>query len=50
MHEMKPPAFAVWLFEQLGARPGDQLCDLYPGSGAITRAWHQYVAGEPPRP
>jgi len=41
---MKPPAFAVWLFSQLGARPGDELADLYPGSGAITRAWQHYTS------
>lgn len=36
---MKPPEFAVWLFRQLGATAGDELHDLYPGSGAIGRAW-----------
>lgn len=35
----KPPDFAVWLFGLLGARPGDSLEDLFPGSGAIARAW-----------
>jgi hypothetical protein len=35
----KPAAFAGWLFELLGARPGDQLDDLFPGSGGIGRAW-----------
>ena len=28
---------------QLGARPGDQLVDLYPGSGAIGEAWRCYA-------
>jgi len=41
---MKPPALAVWLFEQLGVRPGDELADLYPGSGAIGRAWQHYTS------
>ena len=40
---MKPPRFAVWMFHQLGARAGDQLVDLYPGSGAITEAWRRYT-------
>ena len=35
---MKPPRFAVWMFGRLGARAGDELVDLYPGSGAITEA------------
>jgi hypothetical protein len=38
---MKPPRFAVWMFGQLGARAGDQLVDLYPGSGEITEAWRR---------
>ena len=41
---MKPPQFAVWMFCQLGARPGDELVDLYPGSGAIAEAWRRYTA------
>jgi hypothetical protein len=35
----KPSAFAFWLFELLGARPGDTFVDLYPGSGGMSRAW-----------
>ena len=41
---MKPPQFAVWMFCQLGARLGDELVDLYPGSGAIAEAWRRYTA------
>jgi hypothetical protein len=41
---MKPPEFAVWMFSQLGAEPGDQLDDLFPGSGAISRAWDLYTS------
>jgi hypothetical protein len=40
---MKPPQFAVWMFQQLGARPRDQLVDLYLGSGAIAEAWRRYA-------
>lgn len=45
---MKPPQFAEWMFRQLGAAPGDSLDDLYPGSGAVLRAWWRHVgpAGE----
>lgn len=35
----KPVAFAAWLFDLLGMQPGDQLVDLFPGSGVISRAW-----------
>lgn len=38
----KPAAFAWWLFELLGLGPGDELADLYPGSGGIGRAWALY--------
>jgi hypothetical protein len=34
----------VWAFQQLGARPGDELVDLYPGSGAVSQAWRRYTA------
>jgi hypothetical protein len=44
---MKPPEFAVWMFAQLGAEPGDQLDDLFPGSGAIARAWALYTSRGP---
>lgn len=41
---MKPAAFAEWMFRLLGARQGDVLDDLYPGSGAIGRAWRIYTS------
>ena len=39
----KPAAFCRWVFELLGAAPGDTLDDLYPGSGTVTRAWAAYA-------
>lgn len=36
---VKPDAVCRWIFSLLGMRPGDVLHDLYPGSGAVTRAW-----------
>lgn len=39
---MKPAAFCEWMFRMLGAEPGDALGDLFPGSGAIGRAWAAY--------
>ena len=35
----KPERVCHWAFELLGARPEDSLHDLFPGSGAVTRAW-----------
>lgn len=40
----KPAAFCRWLFELLGALPGDELVDVFPGSGGVARAWDAYVA------
>lgn len=41
---MKPAAFCEWMFRQLGLRQGDELVDLYPGSGAVGRAWDLYAS------
>lgn len=41
---MKPQAFCWWVFDMLGARPGDELADLFPGSGAVGEAWRAYQA------
>jgi hypothetical protein len=35
----KPAVFCRWVFELLGAAAGDSLNDLFPGSGAVGRAW-----------
>lgn len=35
----KPEAVCHWAFELMGARPEDELDDLFPGTGAVTRAW-----------
>jgi hypothetical protein len=42
----KPPAFCRWLFRWLGARPGDDFADLFPGSRAVSDAWTQFVTQE----
>ncbi len=36
---VKPNAFYFWLFDVLNMQAGDELIDLYPGSGAVTDAW-----------
>lgn len=38
----KPEGFCFWVFRCLGALPGDTLDDLFPGSGAVGRAWDKY--------
>jgi precorrin-6B methylase 2 len=30
------------MFDVLGMERGDQLIDVFPGSGAVTRAWLSY--------
>lgn len=42
-HGAKPLAFSVWVFALLGARATDVLDDLFPGSGAVSRAWQRYA-------
>ncbi len=39
---IKPSAFSAWVFRCLGARPGDEMADLFPGSGAVGHAWEIY--------
>lgn len=41
----KPEAFAHWVFAAAGLTQEDAFVDLYPGSGAITRAWATYRPG-----
>lgn len=43
---MKPAAFSGWVFRCLGAMPGDELVDLFPGSGAVAAAWDVYASRE----
>ena len=35
----KPGAFCFWLFRLLGLQAGDELFDLFPGSGRVGYAW-----------
>ena len=42
----KPLAFCRWLFECLGMVPGDELDDLFPGTGIVTRSW-AYLSSRP---
>jgi hypothetical protein len=46
----KPAAFCRWVFGLLGAAPGDTLDDLFPGSGAVSRAWAAFTQPSDPSP
>ena len=38
----KPEPVCFWIFQMLGMENGDELADLFPGSGAVSRAWDRY--------
>lgn len=38
----KPEKVCHWAFEMMGARPDDCMADLFPGTGAVMKAWHTW--------
>lgn len=38
----KPEKVCQWAFELVGANPDDDLVDLFPGTGAVMRAWETW--------
>lgn len=38
----KPEKVCHWAFEMVGARPEDDMVDLYPGTGAVSAAWRTW--------
>jgi hypothetical protein len=38
----KPVHFCKWVFKVLGMEPEDEFSDLFPGSGAVGRAWEEW--------
>ena len=38
----KPEGFCFWLFDLLNVKPEDEFADLFPGSGAVGRAWEKW--------
>lgn len=38
----KPETVCHWAFEMLGARPDDDLDDIFPGTGAVAAAWRTW--------
>ena len=43
----KPLAFGQWMFDALGAEVNDEIDDIFPGSGAIGRAWTHWKNNRP---
>ena len=43
----KPERFVWWMLALLGVRPDDEFIDLFPGSGAVGRAWQQWQSQQP---
>lgn len=41
-HGTKPVDFCYWVFDLLGAERGDDLVDMFPGSGAVMSAWKDW--------
>jgi len=39
----KPESFCHWICDVLGAQPGDEMHDLYPGTGVMGRVWESRV-------
>lgn len=44
----KPRAFCMWVFDLLNVQPGDQVDDMFPGSGAVQAAINERLRAEPP--
>jgi hypothetical protein len=40
----KPPRFAEWVFSILNAKPGDELHDLFPGTGVVGDTWKDWIS------
>jgi hypothetical protein len=41
----KPIKFSTWLFEALGMLLGDDLDDIFPGTGGVAAAWAELSSG-----
>jgi hypothetical protein len=42
LHGRKPRGFCYWLFNAAALRPDDDFADLFPGSGAVGKAWESW--------
>lgn len=39
----KPDGFCFWVFDVLNLHAGDELVDVFPGSGAVGEAWRRHA-------
>jgi hypothetical protein len=46
----KPREFCRWVFSLLGAERGDTLDDIFPGTGAVSAAWAEWIGARTPLP
>lgn len=44
----KPEAFAYWLIDVFNLQPGDELVDVFPGTGIVTRCWEEFQERQNP--
>jgi hypothetical protein len=42
----KPKDFCFWIFDCWNVKPGDSLCDMFPGTGIVSWCWSAYQAGQ----
>jgi len=42
----KPAAVTHWIFDWLNMEPGDEFTDMFPGSGAVTAAYQDWLDGK----
>jgi hypothetical protein len=46
----KPREFCRWVFSLLNAKKGDEMDDLFPGTGAVGAAWAEWIGAQSPLP
>lgn len=46
----KPRDFSRWIFEVLNLQHGDDLVDLFPGTGAVRSAWQEWIGEQEDAP
>jgi hypothetical protein len=39
----KPRGFCRWVFAMLNLQKGDEFIDIFPGTGAVMDAWHEWI-------
>jgi hypothetical protein len=44
----KPASFCVWIFQILNLESADEIVDLFPGTGTVSRTWQSFAEIEQP--